>query len=300
MMKLLSTHQAHKAMDGDGVNIRRVADFTKLGFDPFLMIDEIKSDDESDFIGGFPAHPHRGIETFTYILKGGFEHRDQLGNVKAIRAGDVQWMSTGSGVVHSEMPLADSQDGLHGFQIWLNMPAKDKMRPARYQDSGDIVLPQTNLDGIHFKALAGSWNFAGKYLNSPLSELAGKAKIADLTFAANAKADISLSVNQLNTDDGCELQKRFVGIYIYSGSLREGLQVASFSESYQAGQILVLDSQEIMPLQAGDEGAGVLLLVGEPINEAVVHMGPFVMNSQAEIRQAIEDYQMGRFGNIEQ
>ncbi len=110
---------AHPTQDGDGVNIKRIAAFNGQKLDPFLMIDEIRSDDSSDYIGGFPPHPHRGIETFTYIKKGGFEHRDQLGNVKAIRAGDIQWMSTGSGVIHSEMPLADSEQGLHGFQIWL-------------------------------------------------------------------------------------------------------------------------------------------------------------------------------------
>ncbi|MCC2603987.1 pirin family protein, partial [Planctobacterium marinum] len=110
-MHILSKRPAQPTQDGDGVNIRRVADFNFLAFDPFLMIDELKSDDEQDFIGGFPPHPHRGIETFTYILKGGFEHQDQMGNKKAIKAGDVQWMSTGYGVIHSEMPLADSKEG---------------------------------------------------------------------------------------------------------------------------------------------------------------------------------------------
>ncbi len=134
-MKILQILPAQPTSDGDGVNISRVADFQALALDPYLMLDEIRSDDERDYLGGFPPHPHRGMETFTYIRKGGFEHRDQLGNVRAIREGKVQWMSTGRGVVHSEMPLADAKEGLHGFQIWLNMPAKDKMRPPRYQDS---------------------------------------------------------------------------------------------------------------------------------------------------------------------
>ena len=145
-MKVLGQFSAKPAMDGDGVNIRRVADFITTHFDPFLMMDEIKSDDKQDFIGGFPPHPHRGMETFTYIRKGGFEHRDQMGNVKAIRAGDVQWMSTGYGVVHSEMPLADALNGLHGFQIWVNMPAKDKLRPATYQDTASTLSVETTND----------------------------------------------------------------------------------------------------------------------------------------------------------
>ncbi|MDR8522508.1 pirin family protein [Shewanella fidelis] len=289
-MKLLSQHQAHKAMDGDGVNIRRVADFNKLGFDPFLMIDEIKSDDKSDFIGGFPPHPHRGIETFTYILKGGFEHRDQLGNVKAIRAGDVQWMSTGSGVIHSEMPLADTDAGLHGFQIWLNMPAKDKMRPARYQDSGELVLPEAVASGVYFKALAGRWQFANQVLVSPLAQLAGRARIADVTLLENAKLTLNLGESSG--------ESQFLGVYIYSGSLKQHLGFDSQYESYQAGQLLVLDSHELLQLDAEEQGAGLLLLSGQAINESVVHMGPFVMNTQAEIRQAVEDYQMGRFGQI--
>ncbi|MGS0673806.1 pirin family protein [Shewanella sp. 125m-1] len=297
-MKLLAQYQAHKAMDGDGVNIRRVADFNQLGFDPFLMIDEIKSDDKNDFIGGFPAHPHRGIETFTYILKGGFEHKDQLGNVKAIRSGDVQWMSTGSGVIHSEMPLKDANDGLHGFQIWLNMPAKDKMRPARYQDTADIELPQATIEGVSFKALAGRWHVGEHRLSSPLQGLAGSAQIADLIFAPEAKSELDFSVLELN-------ENRFVGIYIYAGSLQQGLPVNGDAiteqpkQAYQAGHMLVLDSHTIAQLQAGDDGAGILLLIGQPINETIVHMGPFVMNTQAEIRQAVEDYQMGRFGHIE-
>ena len=140
-MKIIRTNKAHATQDGAGVNISRIAWFDGRSLDPFLMIDELNSDNKSDFMAGFPAHPHRGIETFTYIRKGGFEHQDQMGNKKAIRAGDVQWMSTGRGVIHSEMPLADAEHGMHGFQIWLNMPAKDKMRPPRYQDTTEQKSP---------------------------------------------------------------------------------------------------------------------------------------------------------------
>ncbi|WP_299792907.1 pirin family protein [uncultured Shewanella sp.] len=285
-MRVINQFSARPAMDGDGVNIRRVADFMNTRFDPFLMLDEIKSDDRQDFIGGFPPHPHRGIETFTYIKKGGFEHRDQLGHVKAIRAKDVQWMSTGSGVIHSEMPLADADEGLHGFQIWLNMPAKDKMRPARYEDSSDTTNPEsTNDKGAVLRALAGNWAFAGQEsIGAPIQELAGKAAIADLMLPTDSMAELEPGSHE------------FVGLYLYEGTLIGNHD--SLDEAYAAGQYLILDNREQLKLEAGPDGAGLLLFTGQPIKEKIVHMGPFVMNSRAEIEQAIEDYQQGRFGEI--
>ena len=284
-MKVISQFTARPAMDGDGVNIRRVADFMNTKFDPFLMLDEIKSDDEQDFIGGFPPHPHRGIETFTYIRKGGFEHRDQLGNVKAIKAGDVQWMSTGSGVVHSEMPLADAKDGLHGFQIWLNMPAKEKMRPAIYRDSTDKPLPETRNDsGACLRALAGRWQLSDeKPIAAPIETLAGQGKIADLMLSPKGSAQIDLK------------DREFAGLYLYQGEL---CSQAEPDKAYKAGQYLIVDSEQLLDLTASEQGAGALLFAGQPIREKIVHMGPFVMNSQQEIQQAIEDYQAGRFGAI--
>ena len=287
-MKVLSRFSARPAMDGDGVNINRVADFLNTRFDPYLMIDEIKSDDEQDFIGGFPAHPHRGVETFTYILKGGFEHRDQLGNVKAIRAGDVQWMSTGSGVVHSELPLADAKEGLHGFQIWLNMPAKHKMRPAIYQDSTEQPNPSIdNEHGATLKALAGKWGFMNdpQTLTATIQGLAGNGAIADLTLENDGHATHNLAAHDV------------VCAYIYRGALHyvdpQGLRTVAV-----AGQLLMLDPQEVSHFQAESTGAGLLILAGAPINEKIVHMGPFVMNTQAEIEQAVRDYQQGDFGKI--
>ncbi len=287
-MKVLSQFSAKAAMDGDGVNIRRVADFVTTKFDPFLMIDEIKSDDEQDFIGGFPAHPHRGMETFTYIRKGGFEHRDQMGNVKAIRAGDVQWMSTGFGVVHSEMPLADAVDGLHGFQIWVNMPAKDKLRPATYQDTaGSASVEVTNDTGASLKALAGDWGFKDQPLiSATIQGLAGEAAIADLSLAPNAEAVLDLS------------QHEFVALYLYQGGLHNRDLDEGADRSFDEGDFLVLDSQSEIKFKADERGAGMLLFAGKPIREKIVQMGPFVMNTQAEIQQAIRDYQEGRFGHI--
>ncbi|PKG80513.1 pirin family protein [Shewanella sp. Actino-trap-3] len=284
-MKVLNRYSALPAMDGDGVNINRIADFDKLRFDPYLMMDEIKSDNEQDFIGGFPPHPHRGIETFTYIRTGGFEHRDQMGNVKHIRAGDVQWMSTGSGVVHSEMPLADAKKGLHGFQIWLNMPAKHKMRPPIYQDTSKQANPCIdNEHGAKLVALAGNWGFNHDphEISSSIQGLAGHGAIADLTLAGYGHGTLNLAEYQM------------VCAYVYQGELNY-VDAQGLRETARAGQFLVLDPHDVSHFQTESTGAGLLLLAGKPINEEIVYMGPFVMNSQAEIEQAVHDYQQGRF-----
>jgi len=278
-MKIIRTNKAHATQDGAGVNISRIAGFDGRSLDPFLMIDELKSDNKNDFMAGFPAHPHRGIETFTYIRKGGFEHQDQMGNKKAIRAGDVQWMSTGRGVIHSEMPLADAEHGMHGFQIWLNMPAKDKMRPPRYQDTTEQKVPVLQNDaGIELRALAGSWRLEQQSATSSIDELAGNGAIADVMLPANTETTLDISVHSKAL------------VYIHSGSIAD----TEYVETYQ----FEVDPKAPLTLKAGERGLGVLVLVGEPIREKIAHMGPFVMNTQEELHQAVRDYQMGRFGDI--
>ncbi|MFC0119833.1 pirin family protein [Pseudoalteromonas xiamenensis] len=278
-MKVLTARKAQATQDGAGVKINRIAGFDGKSLDPFLMIDELKSDDSGDYMAGFPAHPHRGIETFTYIRKGGFEHRDQMGNVKAIRSGDVQWMSTGRGVVHSEMPLADAVDGMHGFQIWLNMPAKEKMRAPRYQDSAvtGVKTVETAL-GVVLRALAGDWHIEGQTVSAHLQGLAGDGTLADVVMPANSKTTLDLS------EHGKAL------IYIHSGNLLD----ERFGQMIQ----LTLDPTEPVILESGAHGVGLLVLAGNPINERIAHMGPFVMSTQEELHQAIRDYQQGRFGDI--
>lgn len=278
-MNIIKKLQSRPTQDGDGVKISRIADFSGIHLDPYLMIDELRSDDAKDFIGGFPPHPHRGIETFTYMIKGAFEHQDQMGNKKHIRAGDVQWMSTGSGVIHSEMPAADEEHGMHGFQIWLNMPAKDKMRPAIYQDSAEAGSPVINdQQGVILKALAGSWQFANQHVASPLDGLATGAAVADMTFDANKDATLNLQ------------QFEQVLIYVHTGSLS--------TPPLARGELVIVDSQSIIEMTSSQVGAGILVLTGNKIKESIVHMGPFVMNTQAEINQAVQDYQTGKFGQL--
>lgn len=274
-MKVVDVVKSTPTQDGDGVKISRVADFSGVHLDPFLMIDELKSDDEADYIGGFPPHPHRGLETFTYMLKGGFEHQDQMGNKKVIAEGDVQWMSTGFGVVHSEMPVAAS-DGMHGFQIWVNMPAKDKLRPAIYQDSVDSGLPVVeNTTGAALRALAGNWQLDGEAVLSPLSRLSADAAIADIQFANGGSATLERS----------EFEQ--VLVYIHSGEIN----------GYAAGHLLIVDPKEQLNFNAGQH-SGALVFSANKLREQVAHMGPFVMNTQSELMQAVRDYQAGKFGSI--
>ncbi|BDY03471.1 pirin family protein [Ferrimonas sp. YFM] len=274
-MKILNLATSVATQDGDGVNISRVADFSGQILDPFLMIDELKSDNEADYMGGFPPHPHRGIETFTYIIDGGFEHRDQMGNRKVIGPGHVQWMSTGFGVVHSEMPVSGA-GGMHGFQIWVNMPAKDKLRPARYQDSVAQGIPEIQgSQGALLRALAGEWEMEGQQAISPIEELAGQASVADLRLSPGGSA---------NLDRGHHEQ---LFIYIHRGQIN----------GYGAGHLLLADPGAPLELSS-EQGGGALIFSGNRIKEEIVHMGPFVMNTEAEIRQAVKDYQSGKFGTI--
>ncbi|MBQ4838048.1 pirin family protein [Pseudoalteromonas luteoviolacea] len=278
-MKILNVTRSHSTQDGAGVKIQRIAGFDGKSLDPFLMIDELKSSNSQDYIGGFPAHPHRGIETFTYIRKGGFEHQDQMGNKKAIQAGQVQWMSTGRGVIHSEMPLADAQHGMHGFQIWLNMPAKDKMNTPKYQDSSDRVLPSIiNQSGAQLTALAGSWTESQQTISSGLDELAGAGAISDIWLQAHSAMHLDLS------------HYGKVLLYIHTGALKDS--------RHQSGYLLNIDPQAPIHIESGNQEVGLLLLAGQPINERIAHMGPFVMNTQEELKQAVRDYHAGKFGAI--
>ncbi|GEK11197.1 pirin family protein [Pseudoalteromonas sp. McH1-7] len=274
-MKIRRIQKAQATSDGAGVKINRVAGFDGKSLDPFLMIDELRSEDPKDFMAGFPPHPHRGIETLTYIRKGGFEHQDQMGNRKAIQAGDVQWMSTGRGVIHSEMPLSD-KEGMHGFQLWLNMPAKEKMRAPRYQDSTKQPAKQVMLDETsYFTALAGTWQVGEMQLKTALQELAGQSALADVWLQKGAHLQVDIT------------QFAKVMIYIHTGQL----------ESYGEQTLIELDSDFLLDMVATNN-VGFLLLAGQPINEKIAHMGPFVMNTQEELQQAVRDYQMGRFGDI--
>lgn len=262
--------------DGDGVKIRRVAGFSNASFSPFLMMDELKSDDHADYVGGFPPHPHRGIETLTYMLKGHFQHRDHMNNVGELRSGGAQWMAAGRGVIHSEMPIM--QDGmLHGFQIWINQPAKDKMQPAQYHDfQPETITELDDKEAGLVRIIAGELNFNGNQAAGPLTKTGVKATVAD--WRPNGGATIEL-VTESNHN---------MMVYVYKGSIE------TQTREIKQGEMALLSKGELATLTANEQ-SGVLIFIGEPINEPVVHYGPFVMNSIEEIEQAIQDYNAGLF-----
>jgi len=255
------------ASDGAGVKLRRSlgqSNFARL--DPFLMLDEFSSDDAADYIAGFPAHPHRGFETVTYILDGHMLHEDHLGNKGNLKSGGVQWMTAGRGIIHSEMPQQD-RGRMRGFQLWINLPAKDKMKPASYRDLQASEIPEVALGEGKVRIIAGSYNGA----NAPVKPGATDATYFDVHLPAGATFTHTVP-------DGYN-----AFAYVYEGAL-DGIPAHSAAVFTQDGDVQV---------KAGAEGARFLLLAGRPLNEPVVQYGPFVMNTREEIEQAIRDYQAG-------
>jgi redox-sensitive bicupin YhaK (pirin superfamily) len=261
--QLLKIIPSQGTSDGAGVKLSRVAMFDEPLTDPFLMLDEFASSNESDYIAGFPAHPHRGMETLSYLLHGSLEHQDHVGNKGMIHSGGAQWMSAGRGIIHSEMP-ARELDKLQGFQLWINLPAEQKM------------LPELHLEGVKVRAIAGSWQIAGQQLQGPLQDLAAEAGYLDIHLDAGA----SLTLN--TRTDQRVLVKQYQGVIDTSPQAPEKA-------------LLVFSQADELTLSSRN-GARMIVLMGTPIKEKIVHYGPFVMNSHAEIEQAIHDYKSGRFG----
>ena len=269
---LQRTLRSVHASDGAGVKLRRSlgqSDAARL--DPFLMLDEFSSDDANDYIAGFPDHPHRGFETVTYMLDGHMLHQDHLGNRGDLRSGDVQWMTAGRGIIHSEMPQQD-RGRMRGFQLWINLPAKEKMKPAGYRDLRASDIPEAALaKGGKVRVIAGSHGG----VSGPIQGLS-----TDATYL-----DVSLAPGESFSQPVKDGYNAF--LYPYEGSLRVGSHVL---QSHDAG---FLSASGAVEAAAGDEGARFLLLAGKPIGEPIVQYGPFVMNTRAEIEQAIRDYQNG-------
>ncbi len=273
---VIEIRTAQPSRDGDGVAISRIVGMNHAGMDPILMIDELRSTSREDFVGGFPPHPHRGMQTLTYMKRGGIVHEDSQGNRGEIRGGGAQWMSAARGVIHSEMPTPDTGE-LHGFQIWVNLPAAQKMSAPQYRDVPAAELPGLEGEGFRATAIAGRWQFGAAQVAGPLATLARVAGLLELTLAPGAAVELATGPEEN------------VVAYIYDGAL------ALRGGSQTAGRLLVTSAGDSWRLEAGEEGAGLLLLRGRPLREPVAHYGPFVMNSSEEIEQAIRDYQQGRF-----
>ncbi|WP_226703367.1 pirin family protein [Microbulbifer elongatus] len=270
----------HPSADGAGVKIHRVAGFQSQDFSPFLMIDEIRSENPDDYIAGFPPHPHRGIETLTYMLSGEFEHQDHLGNRGAINEGGAQWMRAGRGIIHSEMP-SQGEGGMHGFQLWINMAAKDKMNKPDWRDIQPEQVREVSLDdrGSLIRLIAGQWQVAGEPQSAPLLDAAAAASVADLRLAPGAETTLELPPEHTAL------------VYIYRGALQteRGIVNRGNLVLFGTGQSLQLRAPEGEP----GESTGLLILHGQPLNEPVVHYGPFVMNTREQIEQTLRDYNNG-------
>ena len=261
---------AQPASDGDGVKLKRVMGrLSHELMDPFLMLDELRSDEGDELGGGFPSHPHRGIETVSIMLKGGFRHEDHMGNQREVSSGGMQWMNAGRGVIHSEMPIVDDQQ-MHGFQLWLNLPQKNKMSEPGYWDveAGDI--PEVVLSGGTGRLLAGTLEVAGEQFKGAMERDITEPLIVDLHLLENSKQRLKISSEKAL-------------FYVYRGSVQVEEQVVN------EGQLALLSEGDELVLNTKQD-CGLLLLGGKPLKEPVAQYGPFVMNTQEEIMQAMTDY----------
>lgn len=260
--------------DGDGVKIKRIGGRAlNTLLDPFLMIDEINSDESADYIGGFPEHPHRGFETITYMKAGRMRHRDHMGNEGVISAGDVQWMTAGRGVLHSEMPEQDN-GLLHGFQIWLNLPAKEKMKAAAYCDiPSNSIAELVTEKGSLVRAIAGNLEADGVALAGTLPKMSTQPMLLDIELQAGDSVELTFKHNNP------------ARVFVYQGALQDGAR---------KGQLQVYSGGDSLRLKATAKGAKLLLISGKALREPIVQHGPFVMNSAQQIELAVRDYHQGR------
>ncbi len=288
--------QSQPAMEGAGVKLRRAFGFGKTSeFDPFLLFDDFRNDNPADYSAGFPWHPHRGIETITYVLAGTVDHGDSLGNRGTLGAGDVQWMTAGRGILHQEMPHGDEKGRMHGFQLWANLPSSQKMTAPRYQDVKAGEIPEiVDDDGTKVRVITGEfWGRKG-----PVEGVAADPRYIDVFVPAGQRKTLKVET------------ERHAFAYVFEGS-------GTFSGSSQpfgvlvekeiAGQEIVVrekagdrslvlfDSGDEVTVQAGEQGVRFLLVSGKPIQEPVAWHGPIVMNTQAELRQAVAELRDGTF-----
>jgi redox-sensitive bicupin YhaK (pirin superfamily) len=264
---------AQPAVEGAGVRLRRAVGARALPMlDPFLLLDEIHSDNPDDYLRGFPTHPHRGFETVTYMLDGAMEHRDSMGNHGHLGPGSVQWMTAGHGIVHSEMPQQE-KGRMWGFQLWVNLPAANKMIRPRYQDIPPGRVLETTVDDAAVRLVAG--------------EIDGRRGPVEGIVTAPDMFDVDLPPKGAMSRALPATHNAFV--YVIEGSA----QIGGARTTVGAGQLAVLGPGDLLALRS-DGGGRMLCLAGRPIGEPVARYGPFVMNSDDELRQAIDDYRAGR------
>ncbi len=319
--------KAQPTIEGAGVHLRRAFGFGKTGdFDPFLLLDDFRNDNPDDYRAGFPWHPHRGIETITYVLSGTVDHGDSLGNQGSITAGDVQWMTAGSGIVHQEMPQGDAEGRMHGFQLWANLPSSLKMTPPRYQDILSADIPEvTDDDGTRIRVICGNvWGVSGPvdgiaadphYIDISVPPLqkktipvetsrhafayvfAGSGTFANASDPRDAPTDYVADGNVLaDADDLRRLRASTASESSPSGA--SGSQVpaaAAPSELADNRSLVLFDRGDEVTVQAGERGIRFLLVSGKPLREPVAWQGPIVMNTREELQRAFAELQDGTF-----
>ena len=282
-------------VEGAGVKLQRAFGFGKTAeFDPFLLLDDFRSDNPADYLAGFPWHPHRGIETITYVLAGEVAHGDSLGNKGRMTAGDVQWMTAGSGILHQEMPKGDAAGRMHGFQLWANLPASLKMTDPRYQDIPAAAIPEvTEDDGSRARIICGE--FWGK--RGPVEGVAADPRYVDISVPPGKRKRIQVETTR----------NAFAYVFAGAGTFRDAsMPRAVLTESAvdpnaapvydaQNHSLVLFDQGDEIVVQAGPEGIRFLLVSGKPLEEPVAWYGPIVMNTDAELRQAVSELQNGTF-----
>ena len=288
--------QSRPTIEGAGVRLRRAFGFgDPKEFDPFLLFDDFRNDNPEEYLSGFPWHPHRGIETITYVLAGTVDHGDSLGNKGSLGAGDIQWMTAGSGIIHQEMPKGDPRGRMHGFQLWANLPASLKMTTPRYQDvSGSNVPEVTDDDGTRVRVVCGSfWGVTG-----PVDGIAADPRYLDVSVPPGRRKTLPVEVS------------RHAFAYVFEGS--GTFQNASDPRDVKTDQLgsagttvaveeignrslILFDRGDEVTVQAGEKGIRFLLVSGKPLEEPVAWYGPIVMNTQEQLQQAVSELQQGTF-----
>ncbi len=288
--------QAQPTIEGAGVHLHRAFGFHQPSqFDPFLLFDDFRNDKLEDFQAGFPWHPHRGIETITYVLSGTVEHSDSIGNKGTLGAGDVQWMTAGSGIMHQEMPAGNNQGQMHGFQLWANLPASLKMTTPRYQDVASGDIPEIiDDDGTVVRVITG--DFWGK--KGPVDGVAAEPQYLDITVPAGVKKRFPVDTyhntfayvfdgegwfGDASKPRGVLLEKEIAGQEVHLRDLSGNRTLVQF------------DTGDEIVVQAGDNGIRFLLISGTPLQEPIAWHGPIVMNTREEIIQAVNDLRGGTF-----
>jgi hypothetical protein len=287
--------QTKPTIEGAGVKLQRAFGFGKTkDFDPYLLLDDFRNDKPEDYLAGFPWHPHRGIETITYVLAGSVEHGDSLGNRGKMTAGDVQWMTAGSGILHQEMPKGDAQGRMHGFQLWANLPSSLKMTHPRYQDIPSSAIPEIiDNDGTSVRVISGEfWGQKG-----PVEGVAADPHYLDVLVPAGHRKRLKVETSR----------NAFAYVFGGSGSFRDASDPQAVLTEQAASpdappkydvtnhSLVLFDRGDEVVVHAGEQGIRFLLISGKPIEEPVAWYGPIVMNTQKELNEAFAELRQGTF-----